>query len=417
MSNGNTKLAVGLALGIGAGLAIGYLLPTGEDVAGLRGDAAGARETAGADPEALAAAKAESGRLAAEVAALQEKLAVREHAPAVVAQPSDTPPLKPATEKKAGKTGDAKVDWDAKKKAALGKGKGGRRGKGGKGRSASTEPPEGMTREQWDDAVRVIVDGHNWRESLTALRRLGEAKSSGQPMEPEDLQQWEATQETWGALREVGVSRNDPRVLRATVPGRVSAMGANLNASQAAQLGITVEDLARREAARPAPNVPERFATATARQVRNVIALEAQMGTLLSADQFQAYLAEVGDDPFASGWQVKPWQLNIAGTAAEVASRALGHWSNYYDVTDAGQREVLSREASAFAAAAAAVPGPVAGLDTAGRRRAILERTARVAELQGEAEQRFLTTGLGLAGELLAAALARQAPVFIVAVE
>lgn len=412
MSSGNAKLAAGLLLGAGLGLMLGYLLATPQDVAGLRGGLVGESGATGSDPEALAAAKAESERLAAEVAELKARLAPAGDAPTGMENPSARLPLKPATE---GMSGEPQVDWDAEKKqAAASKARSEWKGKGGTGKGASSDPPDGMTHEEWDDAVRVIVDGHNWRESLSALQRLGDAKSSGRPMEPADLQAWESMQAAWGALEALGVGRGDPRVLRGTVPGRINALGANLNDSQAAQLGQTVEEIATRDAARPEPTAPVRFATETAHQLRNVIALEAQMGTLLNAEQLQAYLAEVGDDPFASGWQTKPWQQRLAGTTEAIASLALGHWSNSYGVTEAAHRAVLAREAASFAAAATEVPGPVAGLDTAGRRRAVLEQAARVAELQGAAEHRFLTAGLGLQADALAAALQRHAPVFVI---
>lgn len=413
MTGGNGKFAAGLALGAGFGIAFGYLLAPREDVAGLREGQEGGGVAAGSDAAALEAAKTESDRLAAEVAELKEKLALAGGAPAVVEKPADSPPLKPATEGKGGKTSDPKADWEATKKAAAaGKEKWAGKGKGGMGPAA--EPPEGMTREQWDAAVRIIVEGHDWRESLAAVRRLGDAKRSGRAMEPEDLARWESLQETWRELNDLGVARDDPRVLRGTVPGRISALGANLNESQAAQLGTTVEELARREAARPAPDVPERFATATARRLRHVIALEDRMAQLLSAEQMQGYLAEVGDDPFASGWETKPWRMHVGTTVEEVAERALGHWSNHYGITELEPRDRLGAEAATFAAAAVAVAGPVAGMDAVQRRRAILERTARIAELQGEAEQRFLATGPGLSGDARAAALQRQAPVFLI---
>ncbi|MHC5020204.1 MAG: hypothetical protein ACYTGX_08875 [Planctomycetota bacterium] len=369
MSSGNAKFVAGLLFGAGLGLMFGYLLPKQKDVAGLGDGTAGASLGSESDTEALAAARADAARLTAEVEELKGKLSAAGDARAAVPESSDAAPLQPATEEEDGKTTGPKAGWDAKKQAAA-KGAGKKATWAGK-RTAQVagDPPEGMTREQWDEAVRVIVDGHNWRESQAALQRLGEAKRSGQAMEPEDLARWESMQEAWGALNALGVARTDPRVLRGTVPGRISALGASLDDAQAAQLGTTVEAIARREAARPEPDVPERFATATARQLRNVIALEDQMATLLSAEQMQGYLAEVGDDPFASGWETKPWRLNV----------------------------------------------PVDGMDAVQRRRTILERTARIAELQGEAEQRLLTTGLGLSDDARREALRRQAPVFLVA--
>ena len=77
----------------------------------------------------------------------------------------------------------------------------------------------------------------------------------------------------------------------------------------------------------PEPNPPLRYAHQKARDIQRTIQLEEQMLSILRPEQFQEYLAEVGDDPFQSGFGFKTQRLSCTGkTADEVVEQVANLW-------------------------------------------------------------------------------------------
>jgi hypothetical protein len=252
--------------------------------------------------------------------------------------------------------------------------------------------PEGMTREEQDARVQEIVDRQDWPKYAGALVAWSRADRGERGI---TLPEKEVLGEFFGALgelTEVGVEFFDRRVARRFVPAMVSSLGANLDEHQAEQITGFVDQTARQEENQPEPNPPLRYAQEKARDIQNTMDLEARMESILRPEQFQEYLAEVGDDPFRSGFGFKTQRMACTGkTPDEVAEQVVNLWAGEWYGLQA-HRAAITSAAQQFVSQALALPVPNAGLEPAARRRAILERTKRALELQGNAEQQLLAT-------------------------
>jgi hypothetical protein len=292
----------------------------------------------------------------------------------------------------AGKKGKDAMAW-AKKKPKLGL-------------------PEGMTREEQGARVREIVDAHDWQKSASALAAWGRADRRGRGISLSEKEALGPFFEMLGRLGELGVGFYDPRVARMFVPAWTSGLGADLDARQSEQLTAFIDETARQEEIAPEsePEFPLRYAHEKARDLQRTLELERQMESLLRPEQFQSYLAEVGDDPFTSGFGFKTSRMTCAGkTVNAVGEEVARLWLIVYKLEARLQPQVVAA-AQRFVTGAMALPVPSAGLDASARRRAILERAVRGLQLQGNAEQTLLTT-LPLSDDERRAALGRHCPV------
>jgi hypothetical protein len=267
-----------------------------------------------------------------------------------------------------------------------------------------------MTREKQDARVREIVNAHDWPKSAGALAAWGRADQGGRGISLPEKETLGEFFDTLEELSEVGVGFYDRRVARCFVPAMVSNLGANLNDQQAEQITGFIDQTAPQEENQPEPDPPLRYAQEKALDMRRTIQLEEQMASILRPEQFQEYLAEVGDDPFRSGFGFKTQRLSCTGkTADEVVEQVANLWGGAWYGLEAHRADIASA-ANQFVSQALALPVPDSGLEPAARRRAILERTARALELQGNAEQELLT-GLPLSEEERLAFIGSRWPV------
>jgi hypothetical protein len=322
----------------------------------------------------------------------------------------------PATVKQPGKSGktdmskDEKAEWAKKKKD--GKAWAGRKGK----KDWKPGLPEGMTREEQDLRVREIVDRLDWPKFADAIAVWGRSDSGGRGISVEEKETLGEFFAALGQLNEVGVEFFDRRVARRFVPAMVSSLGANLDEGQSQQITGFVDEVARQEETQPEPDPPLRYAQEKALDIQNTIDLEARMQSILRPEQFQEYLAEVGDDPFRSGFGFKTQRLACAGaTAEEVTNQVTDLWAgDWYGLQD--HRAGIAAIAQRFVSDAVAVPPVDTALSPAARRRAVLERTLRILELQGRAEQEILAT-LPLTEEQRLTVIGSQWPVLDLVIE
>lgn len=286
---------------------------------------------------------------------------------------------------------------------------------GGKARRAGKPRPglpEGMTREQQDQRVQALVQAHGWGASVTALRAAMEAKSGGRGLSLAERRSLESFFGVLEQLGKLGVDLHDPRVERVFVPAWVSGLGADLDPRQAEQLASFVDEAAQRaeESEPPEPEHPLRYAHLKARDVARTQEVEAQLRALLRPEQLEAYLAEVGDDPFDSGLGLKTDRLACpATTVAALAAQVSEAWSAQYRLPEQLAPQVHAA-AYRFATSALVVPGLPSRQDAAARRQAVLRRARQLLALQGDAE-RDLLMGLPLSSEERAAAFERHCPV------
>lgn len=305
---------------------------------------------------------------------------------------------------KAGGDGDPKAGADAEKK---GKGKGGfwDEGKGEKARL-----PEGVTREEQDARVAALVDAHDWDKTAEALRALMQAGQGGRGVSLDEKEHLGSFFALLGELQELGVDFFDHRVARRSVPAMVSRLGANLDEAQQERITALVDETGRSEELEPEPDPPLLYAQRKARDIRSTIRLESQMATILRPDQFEDYLAGVGDDPHRSGFAFKTAKLACQGrTAYAVAEEVARTWVACYGL-EAGHQAQAAPFAARLVSNVLALPVPDSGLEAWARRRGILERAARALDLQGDAERDFLLA-LPLTVEQRAEVFAATCPV------
>ncbi|GEM_PF-3527089 len=303
---------------------------------------------------------------------------------------------------KTGKNGGGKkADWDGKKKEDWKPGL-----------------PEGMTRAEQDESVRALVDAHDWENTADALLSWDRTRRGEGSLSIPEKETIGTFFELLGGLQELGVDFFDARVARRYIPARVSGLGADLDAFQSDRIAAYIDEEAQREASEPAPAVPLRYAHEKARDMRRTLQLEQRMASLLRPDQLQAYLAGVGDDPYASGFGFKADRLSCSGATLEQAAEEVAEvWMRFYGL-DASLRSRVAQEALRFVTEASGAPGPLPDpdLDPFARRRAVLERAERALQRQGDAEQALLAA-LPLSEEKRAAALASTCPVLDVVIE
>jgi hypothetical protein len=407
MSKSKTAgLFVGAVFLIAAGFLCGVLLPT----SGVREFLL--RQTGSADSGGIADPESETPEaLRLRVAALEAKLEKALFRAGKAAAGPD---------KKAGKEAPplSRDDWEKMKKAGAGeKGKDGKGWAGKKGKK-DWKPglPEGMTKEEQDALVAEIVADHDWSKTAGALAAWARADRGGRGISMPEKQTLGDFFEVLGELRDVGVDFFDRRVARRFVPAMVSSLGADLDQGQADQITSFVDETAAQEENQPGPDPPLRYAQEKARDIQNTLDLEARMALILRPEQFAEYLAEVGDDPFRSGFGFKTQRFSCTGgSAEEVAEEVADLWGGeWYGLS--AHREGMLPVIRRFVTEALGLPAVVEGLDPAARRRAVLERTKRALELQGAAELE-LPAVLPLAEEERRAFIEARWPVLDLVVE
>jgi FecR protein/Putative zinc-finger len=253
--------------------------------------------------------------------------------------------------------------------------------------------PEGMTQWEQDEQVRALVEAMDWETSVAAMRAIRVERSGGRSLSLEEKETLGAFFEALNELRQIGVGFYDPRVARWFVPEYVSgALGADLDAQQAEQLAAFVARTGERDRANPEPEpaLPHRFAHTAAQDVRRTRDLELELQRLLRPEQLEAYLADVGDDPFSSGLATKSNRISCPGdTVPEVADQVARLWTNTYKLPPEFAPQVAAA-AERFASGGLALPPLAADRDAFAGRQARLERAIQLLELQAEAEHQML---------------------------
>ncbi|MHC5080158.1 MAG: hypothetical protein ACYTHN_14160 [Planctomycetota bacterium] len=311
----------------------------------------------------------------------------------------------------------SKAEWELLKKAeAAKKGKGKGKGKWEGKKDWKPGLPEGMTRAEQDQRIREIVDAHDWRKSAGALVACDRADREGRGISLPVKQTIGDLYDAIGELREVGVPFSDPRVARRFVPAMVSSLGANLDTQQTEQITQIVDQAAQRAENQPEPDPPLRYVQEKAQDIQRTLDLEQQMESILRPEQFLDYLAEVGTDPFRSGFAFKVQRMTCTGATADaVAQQVVNLWSGDWYGLEA-YRAQIAPVAHGYVTEALALPVPDEGLEPAVRRRAILVRAKRILERQGAAEQALITS-LPLSEEERSAVIGMRWPVLDLVIE
>lgn len=362
----------------------------------------------------------EGGSDASPDPALREKVAVLETALALsnkrVRQLEKKLGIEPGASLAGGKEQTNSKDFiDSGKKAGKGEKEGSKtwdKAKKGKGKIGL---PEGMTRQEQDARVREIVDGHDWERSVGAMLSWERSREGGRGVSMDDKESIGEFLELIGQLNEVGVDFFDPRVTRRHAPARIDAMGADLSDRQAGQISQFVDDTAARTAAEPRPDGPLLYADQKASELGQVLALERHMETILRPEQVQAYLAEVGDNPFRDGFGFKTARFSCTGaTLDEVASEVAQIWCQIYGIPEAS-RPMANTGALDYVNQILNAP-PVTIEGSPARRHAMIERAIARLEAQASAERALLET-VPMTEEQRASAHEAQCPVLDLVLE
>jgi len=247
-----------------------------------------------------------------------------------------------------------------------------------------------------DQKIEALIKATDWDAAAAALAKIAEGRGNRQGMFMHDpalrleLSRLElAIAEMSRALgaSDPDAAYDDPRVREAFAAARLKAFGASLDARQREALRT---DITRRASQRAAEAPPRTIAEKALRSVREDLALEESLPSILTAEQLADWLARAGDDPFLG----KPWPRMVMGVdeGADVGTDLAQGWARRFQI-GVGGAPALTDIARRFADGMAAAPPPSKTLPAAERRLAVLRRTVRTLEVQVQCERELASEG------------------------
>lgn len=237
------------------------------------------------------------------------------------------------------------------------------------------------------DPVARALAGLDWGEAARALARNGR-RGARHELSAEELAALSRLQLTLVELAkalgtdDVDGVFDDPRVVEAYLPAWVDALGTNLDPAQRERL----RQLARRSATGVTPGAKApTYLRKKLGEVRAALELDATLAEVLRPEQRAAYVESVGDDPFFGSRHLST-RDHGSGTPTKLAESVTDDWLELFRL-DPALRPLVQARALDFVTAALGVPAVDRALEPIARRRATLERTARLIELQLAAEE------------------------------
>ncbi|MBI3725939.1 FecR domain-containing protein, partial [bacterium] len=240
-----------------------------------------------------------------------------------------------------------------------------------------------------DKKVAALVAKVDWAEGTKALIAMIKAQKQGKQPDPSV---YVVLSKMNVAVAEISKARGlgdnpfqaygDPLVQEQWVPAWMNALGANLDAAQTETLKKAIRDDSRKHEDPNAP--PTTLLDARLHELTGLIAHEESYQRLLRPEQYASYLESVGDDPFF-GHQVETRTVskNSAQALVDGLSTDLLSQFNLSEGAGASVRAAVSR----YVDEALRVAQPDASLDPPARRLALMRRTLRLIELQGQLEK------------------------------
>jgi hypothetical protein len=255
-----------------------------------------------------------------------------------------------------------------------------------KKKSKLQKRPNGMTDEEIDSNVQALVKAHSWELTAQALRAKNKSNSRSLSME-EKL----ALKDFFGLLEKLeklGISFFDRRVAKAFVPAWINSLGVDLRADQVSALSGFLED--SEKVLPPQWNRPLRYSESQIANLCWTLILEQELNRLLTPEQLNEYLKNVGDNPYDSALALKVKRINCPGSDfSKQVSQVTKIWNQAFNIADKEQALVQSI-ASQFVAEVNEIKEPESNSTKFQRREIILRRAIKCLEYQGEAEWELL---------------------------